>query len=343
MGDPQGQAGDPQRLRVPAWGLTACAATQVAARLVAGRMASGRRRRAVAGLSAASALALPVLAGLREWQLRRLAHAMDRDVAELAERRAGELAVTKERDRRQARVEHALADPESWQMYFQPIVELRSGRTVGHEALARFGSGSPASWFTDAATVGLGVPLEVAALRKAVAAVGTLPGYISVNVTPTTLFDPRFWEVVEDVDGRQLVVELTEHVLVDEYQHYEPAFTELSRRNIRLAVDDAGAGHSTLRHIVHVAPEIIKLDRSIVEAVDIDPVRRSLVAALVGFAVAIGATLVAEGIEHQGEADALASMGVPCGQGWLYAKALPLSDAGRRPVFPPVPEVRSER
>ena len=120
------------------------------------------------------------------------------------------------------------------------------------------------------------------------------------------------------VDGHRLVLELTEHVHVDEYRHYEAALMRLRRSGIRLAIDDAGAGHSSMRHIIHMAPEIIKLDRSLTSMVDVDPIRKSLVAALVTFAVAIEATVIAEGIERLEEASALTAMGVACGQGWLY-------------------------
>ena len=271
-------------------------------------------------------LALPMLVvsaaktGRVRQETKRVAAELDRRIAIDAYER---LAVERTRERVAAMV----SPGSSMEMHYQPIIDLSTNRTVGHEALARFPDGAPDEWFAAAEKVGLGTELEIAAIRRALDGVNHLHGYVSINASPETLLSEEFWDAVSTVDGHRLVLELTEHVHVDEYRHYEAALMRLRRSGIRLAIDDAGAGHSSMRHIIHMAPEIIKLDRSLTSMVDIDPIRKSLVAALVTFALAIEATVIAEGIERIEEAAALTTMGVACGQGWLYARAMPLMQA----------------
>ena len=97
-------------------------------------------------------------------------------------------------------------------------------------------------------------------------------------------------------------------------------------RGVRLAIDDTGSGISSLSHIVKLAPDIIKVDKELIRDVDVDPVRRSLVGAVVTFAPEFGATVVAEGIETKGEFEALRELGVECGQGYFLGRPGPLDN-----------------
>ena len=248
-----------------------------------------------------------------------------REAADLETRRARERIEEFERSWVRASVQDVLHSDAGIEMHFQPIIDLRSGTVVGHEALARFALGTPEQWFAAAAAeLGLGLELELAAVRRALEALESLDGYISVNASPGTLLADDFLAVIRQVQGSRVIVELTEHVRVEEYDRFAPVMLKLRNQGIRLAIDDAGAGHSSMRHIVNMAPEIIKLDRSLTSTVDLDPVRRSMVTALVTFAAAIEATVIAEGIERPEEADAISGMGVHFGQGWLFGKAEPL-------------------
>jgi EAL domain-containing protein (putative c-di-GMP-specific phosphodiesterase class I) len=112
------------------------------------------------------------------------------------------------------------------------------------------------------------------------------------------------------------VLELTEHVLVSDYEVLAAPLSRLRLSGVRLAVDDAGAGFASLQHILNLAPDIIKLDRALVREIHTDPARASLTSCLVLFADRIGATLVAEGIESEQERDALQDLGVGYGQGF---------------------------
>jgi EAL domain-containing protein (putative c-di-GMP-specific phosphodiesterase class I)/AmiR/NasT family two-component response regulator len=213
-------------------------------------------------------------------------------------------------------------------MVFQPIVDLGTGSIAGAEALARFpGNGrTPDVWFSEAAQVGLGTDLELDAVQAAVAQLADMPAhaFISVNVSPEVLTSPGFAEAVAPVPPDRLVVELTEHDAISDYARIDDALRDLRADGARLAVDDTGAGYASLRHILRLQPDIIKLDRAIITGLDSDPARRALVAALVHFAQEMRADIVAEGIETEGELAALRDLEVHFGQGYLLARPAPL-------------------
>jgi len=203
----------------------------------------------------------------------------------------------------------------------QPIVELPTGHTVGVEALARFparsGHGAE-EWFADATAAGLGLELELAAIERALATLDQLPSdiYLSVNASPAAVTSPRLVELLTAGPTERLVLELTEHVPVSDYEVLARPLDRLRRSGVRLAVDDAGAGFASLQHILNLAPDIIKLDRALVRDIDTDPARASLASCLVLFADRIGANLVAEGIESDPECGALQDLGIRYGQGF---------------------------
>ena len=202
------------------------------------------------------------------------------------------------RAERQARIRQVIAAGDVLTTVLQPIVDLGSGDRVGAEALARFGGRehrSPDLIFGEALAVGLGVELELAALETGLAAMHHLPSasYLSLNVSPSTVLSPRLAQVFDGADAGRVVLELTEHAEVADYDVLTRALETLRRRGVRLAVDDAGAGFASLRHIVRLSPDFIKLDVSLTRGIDIDPVRQSLAAALVSFARDTGPVVVA--------------------------------------------------
>ena len=225
---------------------------------------------------------------------------------------------------RRRQVEGALTG-DALHMVFQPIAELDAGRVVGVEALARFECEPrrpPNEWFADAVEVGLGVELELAAARAALAGLDRLPAevYVSVNLSPAAVTTPGLPDLLAGLPGERLVVELTEHSQVEDYEPLLDALDGLRRRGVHMAVDDAGAGYAGLRHILRLHPDIIKLDTDLTRSIDVDPVRRALAASLLTFAHDIGAALIAEGIETSHELDTLRSLGVPWGQGYHLAR-----------------------
>lgn len=234
-----------------------------------------------------------------------------------------------ERDEARARVEAVVADRGLATVY-QPIVDMENGRVVAYEALSRFpDSEGPDVWFERAASVGMGATLEAHAIRSALSGIEGLPvgTTLSLNASPDLLSSDEVVAVLCQRWPRRLAVEVTEHVLVENYHRFRETVEHLRRCGVLIVVDDAGAGYASFRHIVDLAPDVIKVDGSLVRAVDIDPARRSLMAAFVSFARDIGALLVAECVETQAEADELQRWGLRFGQGWLFGGPAPLAAA----------------
>ena len=163
-------------------------------------------------------------------------------------------------------------------MVFQPIVKLASGDVVGVEALARFDEDPPRApdvWFEEAATTGLGVDLEITAMVAALQSLEALPAgqYMAVNVSPPTLCSETFTPTLEGWPLARVVVELTEHHVIEDYDLVIETMNDLRRRGARLAVDDTGAGFASLKHILKLAPDVIKLDLHLVRDIDSDPAK----------------------------------------------------------------------
>jgi EAL domain-containing protein (putative c-di-GMP-specific phosphodiesterase class I) len=205
----------------------------------------------------------------------------------------------------------------------QPIVALADGARVGAEALSRF----PAEWgqapdevFADAASIGIGLELEMLAVRHAVDAFVGVSGYLSINFSAQTLLDDRCQELLNSFPLERIVLELSEHDPVLDYRVLLDALAPLRRSGLRLAIDDVGAGFASLRHILLTSPDVIKLDRSIVAGIAADPILRRLVRSLTEFGHGAGAAVVAEGVETRDDALALRDVGVDYGQGWHFAR-----------------------
>jgi EAL domain-containing protein (putative c-di-GMP-specific phosphodiesterase class I) len=211
----------------------------------------------------------------------------------------------------------------------QPIVDLATGQRVGAEALSRF----PMEWgkapdvcFEEAHSIGAGDRLELLALRRAANHLDDVSGYVAMNVSPGTLLTPECSELLREFNLSRVLLELSEHDQVADYSELMAVLDPLRAMGMRLAIDDVGAGFSSLRHIILTAPDVIKLDRSIIDGVSSDPVLRSLVGSLVDFAGGCEARVVAEGIETAADGDILCALGVDYGQGWYYGRPGPAAD-----------------
>jgi EAL domain-containing protein (putative c-di-GMP-specific phosphodiesterase class I) len=120
-----------------------------------------------------------------------------------------------------------------------------------------------------------------------------------------------------------VLLELSEHDQVEDYDALHDALAPRRARGLRLAIDDVGAGFSSLRHIVLTSPDVIKLDRFLVDGIAHDPVLEKLVHALVDFGHGCDARVVAEGVKTAEDAEALRTLGVDYGQGWLFGRPGP--------------------
>lgn len=207
-------------------------------------------------------------------------------------------------------------------MVWQPVVELASGRIVGVEALSRFPLGicaGPHEWFADAASVGLGEELEFCAAESGLAVLALLKPdqYVAVNASTEAILRGKIVDLLARMPLHQVVLEITEHEVIKDYAILSDALAPLRRKGMRLAIDDAGAGYASFRHILCLRPDIIKLDISLTHNIDSDVVRRSLAVSLVRFAQEIGCRLVAEGVETRCELDILVELGAHAAQGFF--------------------------
>jgi len=205
--------------------------------------------------------------------------------------------------------------------FFQPIADLHTGKVVGYEALTRFTDGTrPDVMFGLADRSGIGRELETATLAAALAAAAVLPAtaYLSLNVSPALIGSGALRALLAG-SGRQIVLEITEHVVVEDYAGLRDEITALGPK-VRVAVDDAGAGYASLRHILELVPDYVKLDLALVRGIDTDPARQALIAGMTYFAVKRKVRLVAEGIETAAELKTLRELAIPYGQGYLLGR-----------------------
>ena len=211
---------------------------------------------------------------------------------------------------------------------FQPIVDLATREVVGYEGLTRFADRTPPDRaFHAAAAAGVGIELEVATIEAILEASGPLPAnrYLDINVSPDLILAREPLRTLLRNAGFNVVLEITEHAVIEDYRAIRRAIESLGD-HVALAVDDAGAGFASLRHIVELQPAYVKVDRGLIEQIDVDLARQAMVAGLKEFAVRLGVTLVAEGVEREAERATLLELEVSRAQGYLFGRPLPAAE-----------------
>lgn len=219
-------------------------------------------------------------------------------------------------------------------MVYQPIFELQTNRVTGFESLARFADlpvRTPDLWFKEANQVGLGTELELCAIRHALQGIRQLeldPDiYISINASPATIMSGALRQCLKDIgDLSRLVLEVTEHDAVNQYEEINGSLKILRSQGLRIAVDDAGAGYASFRHILNLRPDYIKLDVSLTRDIDTDLARQALTVAFVHFSRETNCNIVAEGVETEAELETLARLGVSKAQGFYLSRPMKLRD-----------------
>ncbi|CAN5677989.1 hypothetical protein BH09ACT8_BH09ACT8_40430 [soil metagenome] len=219
---------------------------------------------------------------------------------------------------------------------FQSVHDVATGKTVGVEALARFPCEPfrPDEFFEQATKMGLGIELETAIVTRVVSLVPQLPAdiFVAINISPAAAVVAPWAELLDTVDPSRIVLEITEHDAVQNYGPLDDVLEECRAMGMRVAVDDVGAGFSSFSHVLELGPEFVKIDQSIIRNVDTDDARRRLAQAIAEFAGQIGATVVAEGVETQGELDAVMAAGITQAQGYFLSRPKPFThgfpDAG---------------
>jgi EAL domain-containing protein (putative c-di-GMP-specific phosphodiesterase class I)/AmiR/NasT family two-component response regulator len=217
---------------------------------------------------------------------------------------------------------------------YQPVIDIRSLTPVGYEGLSRFPSsehGGPDRWFGDAFDVGLGVELEWLAASKVLNFLQTLDDdepetFLAVNMSPASVLHLLTHQLCDPALYPRIVVELTEHVPVEDYAAVHASLAAMREGGSRLAADDLGSGYAGFRHLIRLQPDIIKLDISLVRGIHRSKGQRALASALVAFASDVGARVIAEGVEEQGELEALQDIGVQWAQGYFLGRPVPLPD-----------------
>ncbi|MEO7664146.1 MAG: EAL domain-containing protein, partial [Candidatus Limnocylindrales bacterium] len=214
-----------------------------------------------------------------------------------------------------------ILDGAAFKPFFQAIVELRTGTVVGYEALSRFDDGVPPDiTFALAVRCGLGIELEAATIRAAIDASANLPpdAYLSLNVSPMLIASGGLGGLIVGA-LRTIVLEITEHEAIEDYSTLRGTLAGFGP-TVLVAVDDAGAGYASLRHILELAPAYVKLDIRLIRGIDADPARQALIAGVGYFAMKRKLRLIAEGVETAEELQSLLDLGVHLGQGYLLGR-----------------------
>ncbi|KUL22739.1 putative bifunctional diguanylate cyclase/phosphodiesterase [Actinoplanes awajinensis] len=223
-------------------------------------------------------------------------------------------------------------------LVYQPIVDMRTRRMQGAEALLRWyhperGVIPPVSFIPLAEDLGLMTDLGAWVIRSACRQLGAwrrqLPAggdlYVSVNLSPTQFADPGLLDHVRDclteseLEPHSLVLEITEQVLVDQYSRARAVLAELNQIGVRVAIDDFGSGYSSLAYLLELDVDILKIDKSFIDALTLSPKGPVLVGSILHMASALGLRPIAEGIETEEQLDYLLRANCPSGQGFLFS------------------------
>jgi len=218
---------------------------------------------------------------------------------------------------KKSEIEAVIKNPGRTQVHYQPVVNLVSRRLWGYEALVR-GDGvlaKPGRLFRSAAAWELLGKLDAVCFEAAMAGGCPPEGYLSVNVTAAGLaaIDAGAYA------NPRLVIELTEYGNRD-IQQLTGVLSAWRGNGARIAIDDVGPDIGQLRAALHLRPDFVKLDRSLVSGCDYRVSKRLMLAQVLEVCRYLGAGVIAEGIEKPGELEVLRDMGVKYGQGYLLGR-----------------------
>jgi EAL domain-containing protein (putative c-di-GMP-specific phosphodiesterase class I)/GGDEF domain-containing protein len=232
-------------------------------------------------------------------------------------------------------------DADEFDVEYQPIIDVSGNRLSGVEALLRWkrrrgGPMSPADFIPAAEASGLIEELGLFALRRACRDIVRYPDLkLSVNVSTVQFRSPRLARQIDRIllanefPANRLQLEITESFLLAQPERAKAAIEELRGRGIVIALDDFGTGFASIGYLQEFQFDRVKLDRSLVDEIDLDPVKSALVESTMVFAFAMGLAVTAEGVERHEEARALTRLGCREFQGYLFSRPLPLEALDR--------------
>lgn len=231
--------------------------------------------------------------------------------------------------------------------YFQPLVDLKDGRVRGYEILARWthptrGPVPPSQFIPAAEASGAIGDLTFNLLRKACKEAATLEGapHLSLNVSPVQLeeqdFAPKLLKTLDECGfaANRLEIELTEAALVTDLEAARGVIDALQAKGVRVALDNFGTGHSSLLQLRRLPFDKLKIDRSFVRAMTNDAEAAVMVRTILSMAKSLGLTVVAEGVETEDQARALAGLGCEMAQGYYFGRAMASVEPRRKAVKP---------
>ena len=215
---------------------------------------------------------------------------------------------------------------------FQPVVDLQRGGVLGYEALSRGPAGahqSPLNLFEAAAQADLVFELDRHCRRRALQSAKELPSSakLFLNVFPASMYDPDFQgaSLINMLEGLglgpdRIVLEISEKYAIENYTLFVESLHNFTDMGFSIAVDDIGSGYSGLEKVAHLNPKYLKFDMQLVRDIDASYVRREMARALKAFADKMESTIIAEGIEREGELRTCVDLGIDYGQGFLLGR-----------------------
>jgi len=232
-------------------------------------------------------------------------------------------------------------DKDQLELYYQPLINLKSGEVAGFEALARWthedrGEISPTEFIPVAEESGLILHLGRWAMDKAAQTLASwdanagekLPCYVGVNLSAIQVARDDIPAMVEStlrstgLSGERLTLELTESSIVQNPARATRVFDALKALDTTVAMDDFGTGYSSLAYLQRLPIDVLKIDKSFVSGMMVDPDAVAIVRAVLSLAEALGMSTTAEGIETVELATTLATLGCASGQGFYFARPL---------------------